>query len=230
MNSFSISKQHTLSSLATLLIVQLLKWQSLILESVASQKSKQHYHKREAEILEELDHIKLSQQDPEKFAPLYLKYHDQLFLFINKRIDNLDITADLTSKVFLKCLKSIGKFKFMGVPFSAWLYKIALNEINMFFRKESDLVRAVSIEDYQIAGLIEEIDYSEPLIDSEVLISVLLEQLDEHEIQFIELRFFENRSFKEIGFMLGLTEVNAKIKTYRILKKLKKLSASINYN
>ncbi|MEQ9166614.1 MAG: hypothetical protein RLO12_10180 [Fulvivirga sp.] len=44
------------------------------------------------------------------------------------------------------------------------------------------------------------------------------------------MRFFENHSFKEIGYLLGMTEVNAKIKTYRILKKLKKLSENINYS
>jgi RNA polymerase sigma-70 factor, ECF subfamily len=188
------------------------------------------YHKTEGEIKAEYELIKASQANPENFAPLYIRYHDKVFLFINKRVDNLDLTADLTSKVFLKCLKNIGRYKYQGVPFSAWLYKIAINEVNQFFRAQNKLMRTVSIDDHHINQLVGEIDYSQALIDTHVLIPVLLEQLDEYEIQFIELRFFENQSFKQIGYLLGLNEVNAKIKTYRILKKLKKLSENINYN
>ncbi|MEQ8243312.1 sigma-70 family RNA polymerase sigma factor [Fulvivirga sp.] len=188
------------------------------------------YHVSKEQIREELTIIEKAKENPEHFAPIYIKYYDQVFLFVNKRVDNLELSADITSRVFLNCLKKIDSFKFQGVPFSSWLYKIALNEINQFFRRRNNALRSVSIEDHHINLLIEEIDYSETLIDSHVLISVLLEQLDEFEIQFIELRFFENHSFKEIGYLLGMTEVNAKIKTYRILKKLKKLSENINYS
>lgn len=197
----------------------------IILEAITNDR----YHQTEQSILEEINVIRKSQQNPNEFAPIYLKYHDQIFLYINKRVDNLDLTAEITSRVFLKCLNNISKFNYQGVPFSAWLYKIAINEINQFFRQEKDYTRTVSINDFQIETLVNEIDYSEPLIDSHVLIPVLLEQLDENEIQLIELRFFENRSFKEMGFLLGLTEVNAKIKTYRVLNKLKKLSEKIKY-
>ncbi|HNP20367.1 MAG TPA: sigma-70 family RNA polymerase sigma factor [Fulvivirga sp.] len=188
------------------------------------------YHKTKQEISAEYEVIKASQHNPENFGPLYIRYHDMVFLFINKRVDNLEATADLTSRVFLKCLKNIGKYKYQGVPFSAWLYKIALNEINQFFRVQNKLMRTVSINDHHIDQLVGEIDYGQPLIDTHVLVPVLLEQLNDYEIQFIELRFFENESYKQIGYLLGLSEVNAKIKTYRILKKLKKLSENINYN
>lgn len=187
-------------------------------------------HKTKEEILAEYELIKKSQKNPEYFAPLYRKYYDAIFLFIYKRISNTDITGDITSRVFLKCLKSIGRYKYQGVPFSAWLYKIAINEVNLFFRQQSKLERTVSLNDHDIKHLFEEMEYSELEIDPEVLVSVLLEQLTETEVQFIELRFFENRSFKEMGYLLGITEINAKIKTYRILKKLKTLSKQINYN
>lgn len=216
-----ISNTYNLSGL-------ILDWKS-ILRIVSETITKSQYHQTEDTISEELKIIRQSQENPNNFAPIYLKYHDQIFLYINKRVDNLDITADLTSRVFLKCLNNLSKFKFQGVPFSSWLYKIAINEINGFFRSKKNFTRTVSISDFQIDTLVNEIDYSEPLIDSHVLIPVLLEQLNESEIQLVELRFFENRSFKEMGFLLGLTEVNAKIKTYRVLKKLKKLSEQIKY-
>lgn len=188
------------------------------------------YHRTEKEVLAEFEIIKKCQKNPEYFAPIYTKYHDQIFLFIHKRVDHLELTADITSRVFLKCLKNIGKYKYQGVPFSAWLYKIAINEVNNFYRQQKKVVRAVNIDDQDIGQLISEIDYQEPQIDPNVLVPVLLEQLNENEIQFLELRFFENRSFKDIGYLLGLTEVNAKIKTYRILKKLKKIASEVRYH
>lgn len=229
--TFPLSLEYKeLQKIRVLFMMAILKWHHLILNSVASSKLHNKYHKAAEEIEEELRIIDLCKKDPERFSPIYLKYHDQIFLFINRRVDHLDLTADLTSRTFLNCLKNISKFNSQGVPFSSWLYRIAINEVNMYYRKSKNLIRSVSVDDHQVVTLIDEIDYSEPLIDSQVLISVLLEQLNEYEIQFIELRFFENQSFKEIGFLLGLTEVNAKIKTYRILKKLKKLSQNIQYN
>lgn len=207
-------------------------WKSLLdlISCIWYTSSPAAYHRTKEEIEEEYEVIKKCQKNPEHFAPLYRKYYDSIFIFIYKRVDHLEVTADITSRVFLKCLKHISKYKYQGVPFSAWLYRIAINEVNLFYRQQTRFERTVSIDQQHIQHLCEEMEYDQVAIDPEVLISVLLEQLNSEDVQFIELRFFENRSFKEMGYLLGLTEVNAKIKTYRILKKLKKISEQINYN
>jgi RNA polymerase sigma-70 factor (ECF subfamily) len=87
----------------------------------------------------------------------------------------------------------------------------------------------VTMSDIHIETIIDELDRSEPEIDKYVLVSTLLEQLTPDEIQFIELRFFENKSFKEVGYFLGISEGNAKIRTYRILEKLRSISKQITY-
>ncbi|MBL7885021.1 MAG: sigma-70 family RNA polymerase sigma factor, partial [Bacteroidia bacterium] len=51
----------------------------------------------------------------------------------------------------------------------------------------------------------------------------IISELPEDELQLIEMRFFEKRAFKEIGEILNITENNAKVKTYRIIEKLKKI-------
>lgn len=217
-------------STTAIMMVEFVTWFKVLASTYFYENTIKPYHRTKDEILEEYDIIVSAQNDPENFAPLYIKYYDQVFLFINKRVDDLDMTADITSRVFLKCLKNLKKYKYQGVPFSAWLYKIAINEVNMFFRQQSKMERTVNIDDHDINQLINEIDYSEEKIDPYVLIPVLLEQLNDQEVQFIELRFFEGKSFKEMGYLLGLTEVNAKVKTYRIVKKLKELSAQVKYN
>ena len=90
----------------------------------------------------------------------------------------------------------------------------------MHFRKDSKN-RTVNIESDHITGLFEEMEedyYSE---EKEKLVKILARLSDER-LSIIEMRFFEKRSFKEIGEIMGITENNAKVKVYRTLDKLKK--------
>ena len=178
------------------------------------------FHRTVEEIEEEFAIILKAQKNPEHFGPIYERYYDQIFIFINKRVINEELTAELTALTFYQCLKNLKKFEFRKVPFSAWLYRIASNEVNMFFRKQKKLQRSVSIQDYHIDMLAEELNTEEG-IDKQALVVKLLESLQPEELQFLELRFFEGRSFREVGQILDMTEGNAKVKTYRILKKMK---------
>ncbi|SFE41431.1 RNA polymerase sigma-70 factor, ECF subfamily [Thermoflexibacter ruber] len=182
-------------------------------------------HQSEKEIQEEHDIIKKAIEHPEVFGFLYEKYYKQIFLFILRRIDDKATTADLASQVFLKAMLNLPKYKFQGLPFSAWLYRIATNQVNEFYRG-SHFQRVVSVEDEQISNVFKEA--AVPDKDKAELISKLLEELDEDEVQLLELRFFEDRPFKEVAFILDITENNAKVRTYRIIEKLKKI-AKRNY-
>ena len=85
-----------------------------------------------------------------------------------------------------------------------------------------------SLEDKHVDQLIGELEYSEPKLDPNTLVTKLLETLNPDELQLLELRFFEGCSFKEVGYLTGNTEVNAKVKTYRILNRLKERVKKIN--
>lgn len=163
-----------------------------------------------------------SQADPEAFRPLYEKYFKRIFLFIHHRIGEKALSADITSQVFLKALVNLNKFSFRGLPFSAWLFRIALNECNDFFRK-TKRYRLVTMEDEMIDHLYEELTAETRLEDLRQRLPLILEKLDVNELQIIELRFFEQRPFKEVADILGITETYAKVKVYRILDKMKKL-------
>jgi RNA polymerase sigma-70 factor (ECF subfamily) len=213
MNSISIQLAYS-----TLDDLTIWRWIEAVVTSV--------YHKSKNEIKQELTQIKKAQDDPRQFAPIYNRYYDEIFIYISKRIDDHDMVADITSKTFTNCLGSLHKFKFMGVPFSAWLYKIAINEVRQFFRQQKNCPRTVCLTDLNFTEIKEETIEESKYDDAYKLIPKLLSQLNENELQCIELRFFEQKSFKEIGFMLGLTEVNAKVRTYRILNKLKNIATS----
>ena len=185
------------------------------------------YHQEKEEIDEEYVLIEQCRQDPHYFAGIYEKYYEDIFRFVYKRTGDEYVTADLTSKVFFNTLKSLHRYSFQGVPFASWLYKIAVNEVNQYYRAQKDRDRMVSLEDHHVEQLMDEIEVNEPTPEPTIMVAALLELLKPEEIQFLELRFFEGCSFKEVGYITGHTEVNAKIKTYRILKKLKDLSEKI---
>lgn len=179
------------------------------------------HHKNDTELQIELQQINAAKADPARFNVLYEKYYKPIFVFVYRRTGDEELTADITSHVFLKALMNIKKFEFKGVPFSAWLFRIAFNEINMYFRK-NNVSRVVSIEQGGIGNMIAEAQ-EEDTTDAQQRMMKALKQMEETDIHLIELRFFEKRSFAEIGAIIGITENNAKVKVYRILDKLKKM-------
>lgn len=170
----------------------------------------------EAEWLE----IQAAQANPARFRPLYERYYEPIYRFIYRRTSNADLSADLSSQVFLKALQRIGSYEYRGVPFSAWLFRIASNEIAQHFRQVRNK-RTVSVEDNTLGDVAIEMELDDALWQVEDLIGAL-DQLKPTDLEVIELRFFEQRPFKEVADIMGITESNAKVKTYRILERLKK--------
>ena len=170
--------------------------------------------------MEDQKQIEAAQRNPHEFRYLYDKYYKQIFLFVYRRTDDESLTADITQQVFLKALQHISSFKYKGVPFSAWLYRISTNEVAQHFRDHKK-TRTVCLESNDLNELAEESNGVE-LEKKEVMFKAM-RQLATAELELIEMRFFEKRSFKEIGDILDITENNSKVKTYRILDKLKNL-------
>lgn len=184
------------------------------------------YHKSKEQIQSELAQIEKAQRDPREFAPIYNAYYEEIFVYISRKISDYDMIGEVTSRTFTKCLMNINRFKFMGVPFSAWLYKIAMNEVRQFFRSKKNFPRTVSISENELVEFAQETIEESRYDNAHIVLPELLGHLKEKELQIVELRFFEKKSFKEIGFIVGLTEVNAKVKLYRIINKLKKIAAN----
>ena len=173
------------------------------------------------EIRKENLQVEAAKEDPKEFGPLYEKYYKGIFVFIFRRTGDEELTADICSQVFLKAMTNIHKYEFRGLPFSSWLFRIANNELNQYFRDNKINERTVSLEKEQVGDMLS--DMNEIRNDEKhTFLIEALNSLKNEEIQIIELRFFEKRPFKEVGDILGITENNAKVKVYRILDKLKK--------
>jgi len=174
----------------------------------------------EAEIQQEYAVLEKSKKNPKAFGELYEKYFDRIFNYVFRQTDDEDLTADLCSQTFLSVLKNLERYEFRGVPFSAWLYKIASNEVNKHYRKQKS-TKVFSIEELRVRELIEQANAD---WDEEVIQRLLnyLKDLPTEMLEVLELRFFEDKDFKEIAFILDITESGAKMRTYRALDRLRK--------
>ena len=167
----------------------------------------------------EQEWISMSKKNPEYFKPIYEHYFKLIFRFIYDKTRDKDLTADLVSQVFVKALTNLNKYTYQGFPFSSWLYKIASNEIAAYYRK-SNKNRWVNIDEHMLEGIFE--DTKGP--DLENLrqgLEKVIEGLSHMEVQILELRYYENKSYKEIGYMLSLSETNVKTKSFRIIEKIR---------
>ncbi len=185
--------------------------------------NKNKYHQSENDIKREEYILKKAIENPNAFAPIYEKYYITIFRFTLQRVENEHIASEIVSDVFAKAIFNLKKYKFKGAPFSAWLYRVAYNEIVTLYRKQKRN-RIVNIPDGSWSLLEGEED--EKKEDNSLSIKQLkqsLQKLKSNEVELIEMRFFEERAFKEIGEILEITTENARVKTHRAIKKLQKI-------
>ena len=84
-------------------------------------------HRSEADLLAERDLILAAQRDRAAFAPLYERYVDRIFAYALTLTQNRELAEDVTAATFAKALEELPRFEWRGVPYSAWLYRVASN-------------------------------------------------------------------------------------------------------
>jgi RNA polymerase sigma-70 factor (ECF subfamily) len=178
---------------------------------------------RDDEIRQENEIIERSRSDTRAFGQLYERYFDRIYYFTLRQTGDEDVAGDLAAQTFVNALHHLPRYQFRGLPFSAWLYKIATNEINKYYRKKKGK-KIFSIEETRVKELVEQTgagteDWDEDLIQR---LLTYLKDLPTDMLQVLELRFFEDKDFREIAFILDITESGAKMRTYRALDLLRR--------
>jgi RNA polymerase sigma-70 factor (ECF subfamily) len=171
------------------------------------------------EIRTEQEIIERAKKDPQAFGEIYERYFDRIFNFLYRQTDDEPVAGDLCSQTFVNALNHLNRYEFRGFPLSAWLYKIAGNEVNKFYRKNKGK-KVFSIEEVKVRELMEQAndDWDEEMVNRVI---TYMNELPTEMVQVLELRFFEDKDFKEIAFILDITESGAKMRTYRALDRLR---------
>tara|TARA_Y100000589_G_C27051969_1_gene587693 strand:- start:145 stop:723 length:579 start_codon:yes stop_codon:yes gene_type:complete len=177
------------------------------------------FHKTTIQINSEYKLIEEAKKDTIQFKYIYNNHYKIVFQFIYQRTGNETTTSDITSEVFYKALKNLNRYEFKGLPFSSWLIRIAQNEIITYYRKnrKSKIVR---LETKHLQNLKMEDNTNQKKDFGPILLNTIT-KLKIDDFQLLEMRFFENRPFKEIAKILDKRESAVKMKVYRILQKLK---------
>lgn len=182
---------------------------------------------------EEKQIIQKAKKDPQLFAAIFDEYYPKIFGYIHRRVFDFELAKDISAEVFYKAFKNLGKFRWKGVSISAWLYRIAGNEINYYFRRNRYDVRVFSrlTQEYGIDWIDSQTARSEKIAVQKQLENYVDFRLIQSKVKLLQVRYqevitlkyFENKSIKEICEILGKKEGTIKSLLSRGLEKLRYL-------
>ena len=158
--------------------------------------------------------VEAAQKDPARFAELYELHFEPVYLFIARRVPSREIAEDLTSDVFHKALANLQRFEWRGVPFGAWLLRIAANAITDRGKKSG---REVTFENPPDLGTIPDL---QPVEDGARLFR-LVDELPADQKQVLLMRFTEEKSIREIATELNRSEGAIKQLQFRAITGLR---------
>ena len=157
--------------------------------------------------------VEAAQKDPRRFGELYEDNFDRVYAFVVRRVRNRAIAEDLTADVFQKALANLQRFDWRGIPFAAWLLRIASNVITDNWKRGAKEV----LEDPPEATA----DPNFEEVEHQARIFRLVYQLPSDQCRVILMRFAEQKTVREIAQELGRTEGAIKQLQFRGLENLR---------
>ncbi len=157
--------------------------------------------------------IEAAQRDPSRFAALYEANFERVYAFVVGRVHDRDVAQDITAEAFHQALANLPRFEWRGVPFSAWLIRIASNAIADRWQRTN---REQALPPEELA---------EPGADGELerrtMLFKLVDTLPEDQRMVIVRRFVEQRSIRDIARELGRSEGAVKQLQFRALHSMR---------
>jgi len=159
--------------------------------------------------------VEAAQRDPARFGDLYDRHFERVYAFVVRRVPNRDAAEDVTADVFHRALAGLRTYEWRGVPFAAWLLRIAANAI---VDRSKRAGREVSVEsgapEPSVAPDAEASDRYADLFR-------LVDDLPADQRRVVVERFVEQRSIREIAGRLNRTEGAVKQLQFRALQTLR---------
>ena len=156
--------------------------------------------------------------DAEAFGGLYDRFQPEILRYLAHRVGDPDTAEDLAQQVFLKAWQAIPRYEARGVPFKAWLYRMAHNQMVDHFRTRRptadlegiDVPEEAEAESLVLAG------------EMSAALEAALGRLSEDHRQVLVLRFLMEKSAREIGEIMGRKEVTVRGLQMRALQALRR--------
>ena len=161
--------------------------------------------------------IERAKTDSEAFGQLYQTYVNRIYNYIYYRVGNANDAEDLTARTFFRALKKIDSYEDRGVPFSAWLYRIAHNLVANWHRQRARR-KSIPLEELAVIRSTRPnpSQMAEKRETQDELISAIHRLADDRQ-QLLILKFVERLPNAEIGKVMGRTESSVKSLYHRTL-------------
>jgi RNA polymerase sigma-70 factor (ECF subfamily) len=171
--------------------------------------------------VDDLELARLAAMDADAFGELYERHVRKIYNYIYYRTGNHHDAEDLTARVFQRALRHVPNFQDKGVPFSAWLYRIAHNLVANWHRDRSRRP-VVPLEDHVAVGEVSDHPETEAIVEEErQMLLTAVRTLPADRQQLLILKFVERLSNAEIGEVMGRTEGAIKSLYHRTLNALR---------
>ncbi len=157
--------------------------------------------------------IEAAQRDPSHFAALYEANFERVYAFVLGRVRDRDVAQDVTAEVFHQALANLARFEWRGVPFSAWLVRIAANTIADRWQR-TNREQELPEEELAEAG-------ADGELERRTMLFKLVDTLPDDQRMVVVRRFVEQQSIREIARELGRSEGAVKQLQFRALHSLR---------
>ncbi len=157
--------------------------------------------------------VEEAQRDAGRFGALYERHFDRVYAFIVSRVHDRDVAEDLTSEVFHNALANLPKFEWRGVPFSAWLMRIAWNAMADRWARVGRERGDPAPEKFETLDM--------DAIENRAWLFALVRKLPPEQRRVVLLRFVEQRSVREIATAMQKTEGAIKQLQFRAIKTMR---------
>ncbi len=178
-------------------------------------------YRRPLEHVEENELVELAKTEPSAFGELYERYVKRIYNYVYYRTGNHHDAEDLTARVFQRALTHIPRYENRGVPFSAWLYRIAHNLV-VNWHRDRKRRQVVSIDDLTLSTF--KADSPELFAEKQEQEDLLLraiQQLPQDRQQLLMFKFVDKLSNAEVGEIMGRSEGAIKSLYHRTLLALR---------
>lgn len=165
-----------------------------------------------------------NQNIKEEFTSLIQANRKIIFKICNSYCRNKHDREDLAQEIVYQLWKSFGSFD-SSYKFSTWMYRVALNTAISFYRKEKKSKDTISIEEHLIEIADDEF-HSNEADENFNLLQKFINELKELD-RALMILYLEDKNYKEIAEILGITETNVATKISRIKEKIKQKFTNI---
>jgi RNA polymerase sigma-70 factor, ECF subfamily len=156
--------------------------------------------------------------DADAFGAIYDRFQPEIVRYLTYRMRTAEGAEDLAQQVFLKAWQAIPRYEDRGVPFKAWLYRMAHNQMVDYFRTRRPTT------DLEGVDLPEESEAEQRVLAQETheRLRDAMERLSEDHREVLTLRFLLEQSAREAGEAMGRKEVTIRGLQMRALQALRR--------